>query len=84
MSTGFARSLIIEAVTPPPETDLGKSVLTLPGWLIALLLLVKGRKPQDTARSWRLPRSRCHIGFWTPGEISPPADLGGLFCRLPA
>ena len=49
--TGFARSLIIEAVTPPPETDLEKGVLALPGWLIALLLLVKGGKPEGTARS---------------------------------
>ena len=28
---GFARSLIIEAVTPPPETDLEKGVLALSG-----------------------------------------------------
>ena len=51
MPTGFARSLIIEAVTPPPETDLEKGVLALPGWLIALLLLVKGGKPKGRARS---------------------------------
>ena len=49
--SGFARSLIIDAVTPPLETDLEKGVLALPGWLIALLLLVKGGKPKGTARS---------------------------------
>ena len=49
--TGFARSLIVEAVTPPPETDLEKGLLALPGWLIALLLLVKGGKPKRMTSS---------------------------------
>ena len=49
--TGFARSLIVEAVSPPPETDIEKGLLALPGWLIALLLLVKGGSHRVTARS---------------------------------
>ena len=65
----------------PPETDLEKGVLALPGWLIALLLLVKGgtRRVRREGGGAEGPATisavvrtrRCakrKIGFWTPGK----------------
>ena len=58
-------------------------------WLRRRELLCGPRKttsPPNGSRNGRCPNRRCakrKIGFWTPGEISPPAGQGGPESRLP-
>ena len=54
--TGFARSLIIEAVTPPPETDLEKGVLALPGWADSPVAIGEGRETGGYGEKLAAPR----------------------------
>ena len=39
-----ARRLVVEAVTPPPETDLDAGIIALPTWLLAVLLFLRGHR----------------------------------------
>ena len=39
-----ARRIVVEAVTPPPETDLDAGIIALPTWLLAVLLFLRGHR----------------------------------------
>ena len=42
--TATARRIVVEAVTPPPETDLDAGIIALPPWLLAVLLFLRGHR----------------------------------------
>ena len=42
--TATARRIVVDAVTPAPETDLDAGIVALPPWLIAFLLFLRGHR----------------------------------------
>ena len=42
--TKYARLIVLDAITPAPETDLASGVLVLPPWLAHFLLFLRAGK----------------------------------------
>ena len=85
--TKYARHIVLDAISPAPETDLNSGVLVLPFWLahFLLFLVLRGRRvrqlrhrgPSEPLPCLEAPGARTGGVRLLPGERDPPVEGDG-------
>ena len=85
--TKYARHIVLDAISPAPETDLNSGVLVLPFWLahFLLFLVLRGRQvrqlrhrgPSEPLPCLEAPGARTRGVRLPPGGRDPPVEGDG-------